>query len=184
LEESGWMDRKAVAAVLEEIAQWMELTGENPFKSRSYVNGARRIEQVDEDLEVLVRERRLREVPGIGEALAEKIEELITTGKVAYLDAFRAQFPPTLPELFGIPGLGPKRVKQLFEQLGIDSLDALEHACALGSLRVLKGFSAKMEEKIQGGIAFARQHADQYLASAGHRAALEILAYLDGHPAL
>lgn len=178
------MDKKEVAAALEEIAVWMELAGENTFKTRSYVNGARRVEQLEEDIATLVRQGRLREVPGIGEALEQKITELVTTGKLEYLDELRAQFPPTIPELFGIPGLGPKRIKLLHDSLGVDSLEALSAVCLDGRLATVKGFSAKMVAKILEGIEFVRVHSGQHLVSTGHNVALALLAHLDGHPAL
>lgn len=178
------MDKKDVAAALEEIAQWMELAGENAFKTRSYVNGARRIEQLDEDITTLVHEKRLRDIPGIGEALEQKIVELVSTGKLGFLEELRSQFPPTIAELFSIPGLGPKRIKLLYDTLGVDSLDTLEQACQDGRLATVKGLSDKMAAKILEGIAFSREHSGHHLVSSGHNAALALLAHLDGHPAL
>lgn len=177
------MDKSEVAAALDEIARWMELAGENPFKVRSYANGARRVEQLEEDLGTLVREGRLRGTPGIGEALEQKITELVTTGKLDFLENLRAQFPPTLPELFAIPGLGPKRIKQLHDELGVDSLAALEARCAEGALRGLKGFSAKMEEKIREGIEFARRQSGLHLAATGVNLVHPLLRHLQEHPA-
>ena len=119
------MDKKDVAKVLEEIAQLMKLSGENAFKIRSYVNGARTIEQLDEDINKVVEEQRLRELKGVGQALEEKIVELVTTGRLQFLEDLKAQFPPTIFEIFGISGLGPKRIKTLYDELGIDSMAKL-----------------------------------------------------------
>jgi len=176
------MDKKDVAAALEEIAALMELSGENPFKSRSYENAARTISQLEEDIVQLVREKRLREIKGIGEALEQKIEELVTTGGLVFLEELRAQFPPTLFELFQIPGLGPKRIRQLYDGLGIDSLRALENACRQGHVGKLKGFSVKVQGKILEGIEFVKQHQGEHLFNEALAAAEELLEHLQRHP--
>ncbi|MBI3117574.1 MAG: DNA polymerase/3'-5' exonuclease PolX [Candidatus Hydrogenedentes bacterium] len=172
------MNKKEVAAALNEIALLMELCGENPFKVRSYTNGARVIEQLDADIEDMVREKRLRELKGVGEALEQKIEELVTTGKLGFLEELRAKFPVSLYELFGIPSLGPKRIKQVYEELGIDSLAKLEEACQSGQLLSLKGFSEKLQDKILEGIGFAREHTGQHLLNKAEYAAEELLHHL------
>src|SRR3990172_7393929 len=100
------MTKKQAAAVLEEIALLLELSGENPFKARSYINVARAIEQHEEDLDTLVREKRLREIKGVGDALEQKLTELIATGTLQYHLDLRAKFPESLFELFAIPSLG------------------------------------------------------------------------------
>lgn len=165
------MDKKDVAAVLEHIAVLLELTGENPFKVRSYENGARVIAQLDEDLDVVVREGRLRELKGVGEALEKKIVELATTGRLEFYEKLRARFPESIFELFGIQGLGPKRIKAVYEELGVDSLEKLENACREGRVAALKGFSDKLQQKILEGIAFAQRHQGSHLASVAHKAA-------------
>lgn len=172
------MNKKEIGAVLEEIALLLELSGENPFKIRSYVNGARVIEQLDEDLETLVREKRLRELKGIGEALEKKIEELVDTGKLGFLEKLRAQFPATIYELFHIPGLGPKRIKEVYEQLGVDSLEKLERACRENRIATLKGFSDKLQAKILSGLAFTRSHEGQYHLDSALEAAQTLLSHL------
>lgn len=178
------MDKKDVAAALEEIAVLMELSGENPFKSRSYENAARAIETVEGDIDEIVREKRLREIKGVGQALEEKIEELVTTGRLHYLEELRAQFPHTLFELFQIPGLGPKRIKQVWEELGVDSMAALEQACRDGRLSGLKGFTSKLQAKILEGIDFARQHHGEHLYNEALAAGEELLEYLEAGPGI
>lgn len=172
------MDKKDVAAVLEEIAVLLELNGENPFKVRSYENGARRIAQLEDDLERLVREKRLREVQGVGEALEKKIEELVTTGRLEFHEKLKAQFPPGIFELFGIQGLGPKRIKTLYDELGIDSLEKLEEACRSGRLAALKGFSDKLQQKVLEGIAFTQRHQGVHLAYKALAAAEVMIEHL------
>lgn len=152
------MNKKEIAAIFEEIATLLELSGENPFKARSYVNAARAIEQCEEDIETLVREKRLRELKGIGQAIEEKLTELVTTGKLEYREKLRSQFCETLFELFRIPGLGAKRIKTLYADLNIRSMAELEQACVEGRIAPLKGFGEKTQQKILEGIAFARQH--------------------------
>lgn len=172
------MTKKEIAAHLEEIATLMELSGENPFKTRSYVNAARTIEQTTEDIHALVEEGRLRELKGIGVALAEKIAELVCKGSTQYLEELRAQFPVSLFGLFQIPGLGPKRIKQLYDELGIDSIEKLEQACGTERLLKLRGFSKKLVDKILEGIAFARRHEGMYLFNKANNAAWELVQHI------
>ncbi len=157
------MTNREVVALLEEIALLLDLSGENPFKSRAYLNVARQIEQSEEDVETLVEEGRLRELKGVGDALEQKITEYVTTGALKYHDDLRAKFPDSLFELFGIPGLGPKRIKQVYEELGITSLADLEAACTNGGLSELKGFGPKMQSKLLEGIEFAKEQQGQHL---------------------
>ncbi|GMV94150.1 MAG: DNA polymerase/3'-5' exonuclease PolX [Candidatus Hydrogenedentota bacterium] len=172
------MNKKDVAKVLEEIAILLELSGENPFKSRSYENVARALEQHEDDLETLVKEKRLREIKGVGDALEQKIEELVTTGKLEYHQELRAKFPDTLFELFGIPGLGAKRIKQLYEELGVESLVQLEEACADDKMKDLKGFGEKMRQKILDGIALVKKHQGLYLFNRAWDEAASLRDYL------
>lgn len=172
------MNKKSVAKVLEEIAILLELSGENPFKSRSYVNVARALEQHEDDIETLVKEKRLREIRGVGDALEQKIEELVTTGQLAYHQELRSKFPATLFELFGIPGLGAKRIKQLYEELGVKSLVDLEAACAEEQMAGLKGFGEKMQQKIVDGIALVKRHQGLYLFSRAWEEATALRDYL------
>lgn len=178
------MTNKHVAAVLEEIAVLLELAGENPFKARSYTNMARTLEGLDEEIATLVREGRLREVKGLGDALEQKITELVTTGELEYHKNLRKQFPDTLFDLFKIPGLGAKRIKQLFDELKIASLDELEAACKDGRLDGLKGFGPKLQQNILEGIAFARQHSGRFLISTGRETAEYLLDHVKAHPSV
>lgn len=157
------MTNKEIVVLLEEIALLLELAGESPFKSVAYRNVARQIEQSEEDVDTLAREGRLREIKGVGDALEQKITEYVTTGKLKYHDDLRAKFPESLFELFDIPGLGPKRIKQVYEELDIKSLAELEAACTKGVLSGLKGFGSKMQEKVLAGLEFAKQQQGQHL---------------------
>ncbi|HEO70542.1 MAG TPA: histidinol-phosphatase, partial [Candidatus Hydrogenedentes bacterium] len=176
------MNKKDIAGVLEDIAVLLELSGENPFKARSYTNAARTIEQFDGDIETVVREGRLRALKGVGEALETKISELVTTGALEYHAKLRAQFPETLFELFAIPSLGPKRIKTLYNDLGIKSLGELEYACNENRLVGLKGFGPKMQQKVLEGIAFAKRHRELHLFNVALAEAERLRAVLADAP--
>jgi DNA polymerase (family 10) len=174
--------RDQVIDVLERIALLLELQGENPFKVRAYHNGARALEMLEDDLGTLVREDRLKGIPGIGEALREKITTLVTTGKLPYYDELVAQFPPKLFELFDVPGLGPKKIKALYEKLKVASLADLEKACKDGKVAGLDGFGAKTQEKILHALATLEQGAGRHLSSVAAHAAATLLDDLRSHP--
>ncbi|MFP6614892.1 MAG: DNA polymerase/3'-5' exonuclease PolX [Candidatus Hydrogenedentota bacterium] len=152
------MTNKEVIGILDQIALLLDLSGESGFKSRAYTQAARQIERLEESVSILVEEDRLREIKGVGDALEQKITEFVTTGSLAYYENLKSQFPDSLFALFTIPGLGPKRIKQVYDELNIQSLDALEAACTDGSLGTLKGFGPKMMDKLVRGVAFAKEH--------------------------
>jgi len=137
------MTKDQVASALREIGTILELQGENPFKCRAYLNGARTLETSATDLTELVRTNRLGELPGIGDALREKITTLITTGKLPYLEELRSSIPAGLLPLLDLPGLGPKKLRALRDELKIESLEALTQACQDGRLAALEGFGEK-----------------------------------------
>src|SRR5689334_14849411 len=99
------MDKDQVAEILNEIGTLLELKGENPFKTRAYANGARTLESLAEPLDKLIAENRLSEIKGIGEALQQKITELVTTGKLKYYEELKASVPAGMVEMLGIRGL-------------------------------------------------------------------------------
>src|SRR5206468_10297370 len=134
------MDKDRVAEILVEIGRLLELKGENPFKTRAYSNAARALESLAEPLDKLVAENRLAEIKGIGEGIQKKITELVTTGKLAYYDELKASVPAGLVTMLQIPGLGPKKVKALNDQLGIENIEQLEAACKAGKVAGLAGF--------------------------------------------
>jgi DNA polymerase (family 10) len=159
------MDKDQVAAILAEIGTLLELQGENSFRCQAYHNGARAIQQLEEDLEDVVRSGRLEQVPGIGATLRDKITTLVTTGRLPFYDDLRAKIPPGLVQMLRIPGLGPKKVKALHDSLGISTLEQLESACKDGQVAGLRGFGAKTQQKILEGI--------QFLAEMGGRVRLD-----------
>jgi DNA polymerase (family 10) len=156
------MQRNALPTLFEEIGILLEIKGENPFKVNAYVNAARMLSGL-ENLEELAREKRLREVKGIGDALAAKIAEYYETGKIGYLDELKQEIPGSLIELLQIPNLGPKKIKVLFERLGITNTGELEYACKENRLVTLPGFGQKSQEKILKGIDFLKRHKGEFL---------------------
>ena len=176
------MDKDAVAEVLKEIGVLLELKGENPFKTRAYVNGARTLEGLTEPLETLIEEERLGEIKGIGNALVEKITELVETGELEYYNTLKASIPPGLIEMLDVQGMGPKKVKAINEKLGVETIEELEKACEAGKVAELDGFGAKSQEKILESIAFKRQHASHHHRHKMLIAAEPILDDLRSHP--
>ncbi len=156
------MAGKSIPQVLEEIAMLLEIKGENPFKTRAYYNAAKTLSGI-EDLEKMIRERRLKEIRGIGDAIAAKIEEYVNTGAVAYYEDLKREVPPSLLELLQIPNLGPKKIKVLYDQLNVTNVGELEYACKENRLINLPGFGKKTQEKILKGIEFIKQHKGEFL---------------------
>jgi DNA polymerase (family 10) len=176
------MDKDKVAEILVEIGTLLELKGENPFKTRAYANAARTLEGLGEPLEKLVAEKRLGEIKGIGEALEQKITELVETGKLKYYDELKASIPPGLIAMLEISGLGPKKIQALNKQLGIDSIEKLEAACQSGKVAELEGFGEKTQANILEGIGRKRAYASKHLLSDAWLAAEPLLENLRSHP--
>ena len=156
------MTKDQVAASLREIGTILELNGENPFKCRAYLNAARTLETSPTDLTELVRTDRLGELPGIGDALREKITTLVNTGKLPYLEELRTTIPSGLLSLLDLPGLGPKKLRILRDQLKIESIEALTKACQDGRLASLDGFGEKtatnLLDSIQRRATYSKLH--------------------------
>jgi DNA polymerase (family X) len=157
------VNKAQIADVLEQIATLLELKAENPFKVRAYRAGARVLESVEEaELGRLVAEKNLQSVAGIGEALAQKITELSTTGRLGFYEQLKATVAPGLVELLQIPSLGPKKILALHQKLGVSSIAELAQACRDGKVAELDGFGAKTQEKLLAGIknreAYGRRH--------------------------
>ena len=176
------MNKDQVSEVLIEISVLLELKGENPFKARAYTNAARALDTLAEPLEKLIGENRLGELKGIGEALQKKIIELVTTGKLPYYDELKASVPAGLFSLLQIPGLGPKKVKALYDKLQISSIEQLEAACKDCKVAALDGFGEKTQSNILEGIQFRRNYAARHLLCDAVVAAEPILESLRVHP--
>ena len=176
------MDKDQVAEILVEIGTLLELKGENPFKTRAYLNAARTIESLSEPLAKIVSEKRLGQIKGIGEALEKKITELVETGKLAYYDELKASIPPGLIAMLEISGLGPKKIQALNKKLGVDSIEKLEAACKAGKVAELDGFGEKTQANILEGIERRRTYASKRLLSDALAAAEPLLEGLREHP--
>ncbi len=176
------MDKARVADVLDEIGTLLDIQGENVFKCRAYHNAARIVTGLGGDLAALVSSGDIRNVKGIGEALAEKITELVTTGKLAYYDELKASFPPGVFEMMKIQGVGPKKVRLLMEKLSITTVAQLELACREDRLAAVEGFGKKTQENILAGIELLKKHSSQFLYSVAERAALTILGRIAALP--
>jgi DNA polymerase (family 10) len=166
---------KQIAAIFEEIGTLLELSGENPFKCRAYHNAARTIASLPQDIEALVKSGEIANVRGIGKGLLEKITEILATGRSQYHDELKGSLPAGLLEMLRIQGLGPKRIKLLYDTLKIQSIEQLRDAAQMHKLADVEGFGKKMEENILKGIADLAKHTDKFLLSDAHEAAATVL---------
>ena len=176
------IDNKGVSTVLEEVALFLELKGENPFKVKAYSHAARTIEILEEDLGVTIREGRLKEIKGIGEALSQHITELVATGRLQLHEDLKNSIPPGHLEMLKIPGLGPKKIKALHDRLNIKTVGELEYACLENRLVDLQGFGQKSQEKILQGIQQVKRYQGQYLYGEVIEPAREVLKKILSHP--
>ena len=172
------LTKETIIQILEEIATLLELTGENPFKSRAYQNAARNLEKSEVDFDELVKENRLTEIEGIGEAISKKLTELIQTGKLEYYEKLKDSVPPGHLEMLKIPGLGPKKIHALYEQLGVKDVGELEYACLENRLVDLKGFGEKTQDNILAGIAKLKVYKERRLYAEVAVEAEVLLEYL------
>jgi DNA polymerase (family 10) len=171
------MNNKEIAAVFFEIADLLELQGV-AFKPRAYRKAAQQIETLDKEIEEICKEGKLRNIPGIGEAIAKKISELIDTGKLHYLEKLREEIPKEVAQLMEIQTLGPKTIYFLYKELGIDSLEKLKKACNAHELAPLKGFGEKTEENILKGIELMERSKGRYLLREAYGDAIPYLEWM------
>ncbi|HVQ01067.1 MAG TPA: DNA polymerase/3'-5' exonuclease PolX [Candidatus Thermoplasmatota archaeon] len=172
------MKNKFVADTLYLIADLLDLKGEVFFKTRAYRMAAQTIEAMEEDIETFVRQGTLESIPGVGEALAKKITELLTTGKLKYLEDLKKEVPTGLVDLLSIPGLGPKKVAAIYSKLGITTLKELQEAAAAGKLRGLFGFGETTEKNILRGIQLLEKTSGRVLLNRAYMDGMEYVAYL------
>lgn len=178
------MTREAAAEIFERIALLMELKGENPFKIRAYKTGAEIVESHPGDIMQLAVENRLGGIKGLGEALQEKLHEMAATGRLEFYERLKAEFPEKLFELFGISGLGPKKIAALHRELGVGSLEDLRRVCESGQAAKLSGFGAKTVEKLLESIAFHEQHASEFRVDQVYGLAQTLVEELRALPAV
>lgn len=168
--------------LLETIARLLELKGENPFKIRAYTNAARALETFSANFQATVAEGQIGDLDGIGDAIAKKIFEYVQTGKLDYFDKLQAEFPETIFELFEITGLGGKKVKALYEQLGIKNIEELEAAAKDGRISNLPGFGEKTATNLLQAIEQRRKHSGRFLLSDAKIWSDDLLEHFQGHP--
>lgn len=176
------MTGREAAAALGEIAMLLEVVGGNPFRARAFQTAARTLETSSADLTALAAAGELRTLPGVGEGIAGVLKELVETGTSRMLEELRAQTPVGLYDVMRIKGVGAKRGRTLYRELGIDSLEKLEEAAAAGKLAALPGFGAKMAEMILKGVSFARSQRGRRRWFQAIGAATALLELVEGLP--
>ncbi len=177
------MDKNQVASLLDEIASLMELKeGSNPFEVRAYQNAARAVNALDGDIEQLTRQGKLKGVQGLGSTIIKRIEEVVETGHIALYDELVETTPPIKLEMMRIPGVGPKKINAIYNQLHVTSIPDLVEACKEDKVAVLPGFGKKTQDKILQGIAFLAQHAGRFLYPVAEEESSHIYAALKELP--
>jgi DNA polymerase (family X) len=171
------MDNQSVARILVEIADLLEIKGENPFKIRAYRTAADTVATAAEAVAPL-NAADLQKLPGIGRDLAARIRELIDTGQIPFHAELLAEFPATLLDLMRLQGVGPKTVALLYRTLNISTVDELETAARDGRLRAIKGMGAKKPELILKAIDERKRHAGRHLLADTHDVAAAVLAHM------
>ena len=150
--------KSQVVAVLEQVAVLLELKGANLFRTRAYQNGSRALASMEDDLLTVVQEGRLTQVKGIGKGISGLVTEAVLEGTWGELAGLYDSVPAGLIEIIGIPGLGPKRARVMYEELGVDSVESLKAACEMGHISPLAGFGDKSQQKYLDGIELLRRY--------------------------
>ena len=153
------MENYEVAGILREISILLEME-DTPFKPRAYEKAAIAIESMQENVENIYKQggiKALKQIPGVGQGIAQKIEELITTGKIQYHEKLKEKVPVDLENLSAIEGLGPKKIKLLWDKLKVRNMADLEEAARAHKISKLPGFKEKTEQNILSGIEFAKK---------------------------
>ena len=176
------MSREEMVKVLEEIALLLELKDENPFKVKAYRAGAETVRTYPDDIIALAAANELKGVKGIGEALRDKLHEMATTGRLAFHENLRAEFPAGLFALFDLQGLGPKKIKTLHRELGIHSIDDLKRACEENRIAGTPGFGAKTQANILEAIAHRASYAGIFRLGSVAHVVEDLLEKLRDHP--
>ncbi|HEX8295643.1 MAG TPA: helix-hairpin-helix domain-containing protein [Chthoniobacteraceae bacterium] len=176
------LNKEQIADVLESIAQLLEIKGELVFKVRAYTNAARALETYSGNLQQMAEEGRLSEIPGVGKAIADKVTELATTGELRYFNELKQEFPETLFELFELQGLGPKKIKLMWDQLGVTSIAELDVALKDGRVAALAGMGKKTAENLRAAIESRSKHAGRFRFGEIAPYAEQLLSDLREHP--
>ncbi len=176
------MNKDDVAEILEDIGRILSLKDANPFKVRAYEDASRTIGSLSEDLDELVEKDELSDLEGIGDALAEKITELVRTGSLEYYEDLKQDVPDGVLSMMEIPGLGPRKVETLWQELDVTTLEELETAAEQEQVQQLDGFGAKTESNILDGIEHLKTYRQRHRIHQARRTAhpfLDLLSDLD-----
>lgn len=176
-------DNAKIAAILGDVADLLEIQGANPFRVRAYRNAIRTIETQTTPIAKMIAEGAdLRALPGVGADMESHLRELVATGKLVIFDELAREIPLTLLELLRLPGLGPKKAKKLWQELGVTSLAELEAAAKAGRIATLEGFGPKSEQKLLAGLADLRQHASRFRLDVADRLIAPLVERLRAAP--
>ena len=175
-------DNQQLTGIFEEIADFLELQGENIFKVKAYQKAARGLEGLERSVSELYRSGALASMPGFGKALVEKVGQFVDKGEVELHQQLKSSFPPEILHLMDVPGLGAKKAAQLYKELGIGSVDALEKALREGLVTDIKGFGKKTVDKLLEGIGLLRQGEQRWLLGRVSLLAEELLGRLRALP--
>ena len=167
-----------LAAIFEKIADLMEIKGEVIYKTLAYRKAADSLNNLGTDVSTIWREGDLTEIPGVGKAIAEKIDELLSTGKLEFLDRLESEVPPTLIDVLQVPDVGPKKAALFWRESGITNLEELEAAARAGELRQLPGMGEKSEARITAGIEALARRSDRIPLGDAWPFAHSLMAYL------
>ncbi len=176
------MKNPLVAQILSELAVYTELEDDQPYRSRAYKRAAETVESLQEPVEAVWQEGKLRELPGIGENIERKIDEILRTGKLSTLQQIKQRFPIDLVSLRRVEGMGPKTIKLLYERLGIKNLDDLETAIKSGKLADVKGLGIKSEQTLLERVETARQRTGRVLIVQAVELSKRVSEYLNKLP--
>jgi len=176
------LKNQEIIGVFRHIADLLEIKGEVIYKILAYRKAADSLEILGRDIKEVWREGRLREIPGVGKAIAEKIDELLSTGQLEYLVKLEQQVPPSLVDILEVPDVGPKKVSLFWKELGITNLTELEKAARAGDLRSLPGMGEKSETRVIAGIEALARRTDRTPIGRAWPFAQELLSLLRAVP--
>jgi len=178
------MDNQEIAKILDDVGDMLDIKGEMPFKIRAYHRAANSIRSLPEDINKISKEERLSQIPAVGKGIADRIQELLSTGKMGFYEALKEDIPSQILELMQIPGLGPRKAKQLYDELNITTIQELHAAVEAHRLVPLRGMNAKTESNILRGIEELRKFRERILLFEAYPISERILKRLRTHLAV
>lgn len=169
------MTNREIADIFKRIGDMMDILGENRFKVLAYRRASENIVGLGQDIRAYWQAGTLQEIPGIGQAIADKIDELLTTGRLEFYERLQDQVPPGVVSLLDIPDVGPRTAKMLWEELGLQSVAEVEAAARAGQLRTLKGLGTRSEARILAGIEAVHRRSDRIPLGTAWPVAVDLL---------